>query len=428
MTDHPTGTVGAFVDNTTGLGFTSFWASTAPMGFRRLESALRQLNCVTLNVSNPRIPIRPLVVRWQRCIAADYASLKLRRAACEPGDDYAGGATAGSTTYYGIPPSPNAPQQKKRKEKCGVRNTPGRITSARGKASLSHSHLAIMPQFHAADVQAPTFPGPILPDNNPPSAQAIRALAHPSAVWNLYRVVHDNVHFEHTTYGYFNAVLNTVLPTHRGYQVIHLLSVLYLPLNHGRLRSNILCLGVLGTNMEGLRAPSGGNIVAELVRYLLLTRHSSDKPCPTHVLSLFPVTGREANIQYPDFMVTKTFPMPLGSPRRKHILTIIKIKVDSKDVEAVSEDPPRSTLAGAHTQLERYIDRIMRTQGISCEVPFEAYLVYGRFYQRVTVNTVQPFGGNWDQPEWIFVQPSAGHTPFLDILSQISATHWNMIS
>lgn len=35
---------------------------------------------------------------------------------------------------------------------------------------------------------------------------------------------------EHTTYGYFNAVLNTILPTHRGYQVIHLLSVfLYLP-------------------------------------------------------------------------------------------------------------------------------------------------------------------------------------------------------
>jgi hypothetical protein len=92
-------------------------------------------------------------------------------------------------------------------------------------------------------------------------------------------------------------------------------------------------------------------------------------------------------------MVTKTFPMPLGSPRRKHILTIIEIKVDSKDVEAVSEDPTRSTLAGAQTQLERYIDRIMRTQGISCEVPFVAYLVYGRFYQRVTVNTVQPFGG-----------------------------------
>ncbi|KAJ6608150.1 hypothetical protein B0H10DRAFT_531421 [Mycena sp. CBHHK59/15] len=40
-------------------------------------------------------------------------------------------------------------------------------------------------------------------------------------------------------------------------------------------------------------------------------------------------------------MVTKTFPMPLGSPRRKHILTVIEIKVDSKDVEAVSEDPPR---------------------------------------------------------------------------------------
>jgi hypothetical protein len=62
---------------------------------------------------------------------------------------------------------------------------------------------------------------------------------------------------------------------------------------------------------------------------------------------------RRISIQYPDFMVTKTFPMPLGSPRRKHILTIIEIKVDSKDVEAVSEDPPRSILAGAQTQLER---------------------------------------------------------------------------
>jgi hypothetical protein len=72
-----------------------------------------------------------------------------------------------------------------------------------------------MPQFHAADIQVPTFPGPILPDNNPPSAQAIRALAHPFAVWNLYRVLHDNIHFEHMTYGYFNAVLNTTADTPR---------------------------------------------------------------------------------------------------------------------------------------------------------------------------------------------------------------------
>ncbi|KAJ7753446.1 hypothetical protein B0H16DRAFT_1459346 [Mycena metata] len=250
-----------------------------------------------------------------------------------------------------------------------------------------------MSQFHAADVEAPLFPGPILRDDNPPSAQSIRDLAHPFAVWNLYRAVHDNVHFEHTvtTYGYFNAVLNAILPTHRGYQI----EVQY-PLRR-----------VLDTNMEALRAPLGENIVAELS---------------------FPVTGRETNIQYPDFMVTKTFPMPLDSPRRKHILTIIEIKVDSKDVEAVSEDPPRSTFAGAQTQLERYIDRITRTQGISCEAPFVAYLVYGRFYQRVTVDTVRPFGGSWDEPEWIFVRPSPEHTPFLDILCQISATHWNTIS
>ncbi|KAJ7718752.1 hypothetical protein DFH07DRAFT_784812 [Mycena maculata] len=243
-----------------------------------------------------------------------------------------------------------------------------------------------MPQFHAADIQAPTFPGPILPDNNPPSTQAIRALAHPFAVWNLYRVMHDNVHFEHTTYGYFNAVLNTILPTHRGYQI----EVQY-PLRQS-----------IGHQYGSSQSSIGGEYRSR--------------------------TGRETDIQYPDFMVTKAFPMPLGSPRRKHILTIIEIKIDSKDVEAVSEDPPRSTLAGARTQLERYIDRITRIQGISCEVPFVAYLVYGRFYQRVVVNTVQPFGGNWDQPEWIFVQPSPGHTPFLDILSQISATHWTMIS
>ncbi|KAJ7911206.1 hypothetical protein B0H13DRAFT_1876067 [Mycena leptocephala] len=128
-----------------------------------------------------------------------------------------------------------------------------------------------MPQFHAADVQAPTFPGPILPDNNPPSAQAIRALAHPSAVWNLYRVVHDNVHFEHTTYGDSSPIslISTSQPRKIEVQYPLPRSIGH---QYGRSQSSI-----------------GGNIVAELLQaerriYSILTYGY------------------------------KTFPMPLGSP------------------------------------------------------------------------------------------------------------------
>ncbi|KAJ6520851.1 hypothetical protein B0H19DRAFT_1204461 [Mycena capillaripes] len=244
-----------------------------------------------------------------------------------------------------------------------------------------------MAQFNAADIQEPPFPGSILHDNNPPTAHTILASVGPAAVWNLYRVLHDNIHYEHGTYGYWNAVLHAILPTDRGYQI----EAQY-PLRRS-----------VGHQYGSSQSSIGGEYRSRNV------------------------TGHETDIQYPDFMITKCFPMPLGSPRRKHVLTIIEIKVNSNDVEAFNT-PARGTVAGAQTQLERYVTRIAKTQGISSENPFVAYLVYGRLYKRVTVSAAQPLQAVWDDAEWIFVRASAGRDPFLNILSEISATHWNMVS
>jgi len=244
-----------------------------------------------------------------------------------------------------------------------------------------------MAQYNMADIQEPLFPGPILHDNNPPSAQAIRASINPAAVWNLYRVLHDNIHYEHGTYGYWNAVLHEILPGNRGYQV----EVQY-PLRQS-----------VGHQYGSSQSSVGGEYRSRLV------------------------TGRETDIQYPDFMITKCFPMPIGSSRRKHVLTIIEIKLDSEDAEAL-KDPFNGAVAGAQAQLERYVTRIAKTQGIRSEFPFVAYLVYGRLYKRVTVSTIQPLKLDWDDAEWIFVQASAGRVPFLDVLAEISTTYWNMVA
>ncbi|KAJ6553403.1 hypothetical protein B0H19DRAFT_1377918 [Mycena capillaripes] len=211
----------------------------------------------------------------------------------------------------------------------------------------------------------------------PPLRQSLPQSVRPSPSGTFTRQHLDNIHYEHGTYGYWNAVLHAILPTDRGYQI----EAQY-PLRRS-----------VGHQYGSSQSSIGGEYRSRNV------------------------TGHETDIQYPDFMITKYFPMPLGSPRRKHVLTIIEIKVDSNDVEAFNT-PARGT----------YITRIAKTQGISSENPLVAYLVYGRLYKRVTVSAAQPLQAVWDDAEWIFVRASAGRDPFLNILSEISATHWNMVS
>ncbi|KAF7363882.1 hypothetical protein MSAN_01046200 [Mycena sanguinolenta] len=168
-------------------------------------------------------------------------------------------------------------------------------------------------QLNEANIQPPLYPGAILHDNNHPTTQILLASVPPAAIWNLYRVVHDNVHFEHNTYGYWNTALQSILPARRGYQIDPQYPV----------RRNV-------HQYSSSQSSIGG------------THRNRNAP------------GRETGIQYPDFLITKCFPMPVGSERQKHILTFIEIKVDSDDVGVFETES--AVMGAAKSQVEAYIE------------------------------------------------------------------------
>ncbi|KAK7012858.1 hypothetical protein R3P38DRAFT_1563498 [Favolaschia claudopus] len=241
------------------------------------------------------------------------------------------------------------------------------------------------------DIQTPPYPPPLVAQPAPTPA-IILASVPQTAVWNLFRALEEQTHFETTTYGYWTSVLTSILPANRRFQIEP---------QYALRRS-----APQGHQPSNSQSSIGGE-------------HRGRE-----------VEGREPGLLLPDFMVTKAIPMVLGAARRKDVLSIIEIKTPFNDVGDFSRNPSPLDLAEAREQLENYVTRIAEIQG-HATFPFVAYLVYGRIYQSVT-GTQQPgqpvnlLQFVWDQADWVFVTPSPGHTPFLDKLARVSSDNWNL--
>jgi len=64
----------------------------------------------------------------------------------------------------------------------------------------------------------PNFPDK-LPASTPPTALQLYRSIPPATLWGVYRIVTEGVRHEKNTYGYFDAVFNSIFPVSQRFQV-----------------------------------------------------------------------------------------------------------------------------------------------------------------------------------------------------------------
>ena len=69
-----------------------------------------------------------------------------------------------------------------------------------------------------ATIVPPNFPDN-LPASTPPTALQLYRSIPAAALWGLYRIVTEGVRHEKNTYGYFDAVFNSIFPVSQRFQV-----------------------------------------------------------------------------------------------------------------------------------------------------------------------------------------------------------------
>ena len=135
---------------------------------------------------------------------------------------------------------------------------------------------------------------------------------------------------------------------------------------------------------------------------------------------------------YPDFIVSKVVPGPLGTPRIKQYIAVLEIKNCSEPLTPIRNRTVY--LKNCINQLIRYCARIgmMPNAQVPDGEPFQAYLVFGSLYTRLEF--VHPVGGNGPvlaaQP-WqpVFQQLGANTVdtaPFTYRMCELAHRYWNL--
>lgn len=75
-----------------------------------------------------------------------------------------------------------------------------------------------MHSLNPDDQKIPDFPGQLQPPDVPTVAEHFASVSE-YILYNLFRVGHENLHFETALYGPHNGILNILFPHECGYQV-----------------------------------------------------------------------------------------------------------------------------------------------------------------------------------------------------------------
>ncbi|KAJ6580255.1 hypothetical protein B0H10DRAFT_905660 [Mycena sp. CBHHK59/15] len=170
----------------------------------------------------------------------------------------------------------------------------------------------------------------------------------PSVRWTLFRVLTEGVRHEKNTYGYLDAALNSVFHPAQRFQINP---------------QYPLCPAVtVGTSAHEQNVSIGS------VGEIFGARG----------------TGREEDMLYPDFLVTKAIPRGLKTPRINRPVVLIEVKTM---VEAYTQIVRKNaTAAEALLQLGKYCEPMSESAfAVKEGAILPSFLVFGRFYTQLEI-------------------------------------------
>jgi len=142
------------------------------------------------------------------------------------------------------------------------------------------------------------------------------------------------------------------------------------------------------------------------------------------------LAGRE-QVKYPDFTLTKPLPRQHPTPRIHCNIGIIEIKTLS-DPEEKDVEKGNVSVDDALEQAVQYAERLSDSPFSRLEqnsLFISTYVVYGRYYTRITMTNHGAAGLLWQADPWQFVFEdfalAQGRAPLLYRLCELAVRHWD---
>ncbi|KAJ6530446.1 hypothetical protein B0H10DRAFT_2248187 [Mycena sp. CBHHK59/15] len=230
---------------------------------------------------------------------------------------------------------------------------------------------------------APQYPGPLVSARKPTARKLYESIP-PSVRWTLFRVLTEGVRHEKNTYGYLDAALT---------------SVSFIP--HSASRYNINPQYPLRPAVTVGTSAHEQNVSIGSVGEIFGARG----------------TGREEDMLYPDFLVTKAIPRGLKTPRINRPVVLIEVKTM---VEAERTQPPRRPCYNWGNIVNPESAFAVKEGAI-----LPSFLVFGRFYTQLEIAS----NGVYEARDWQYVFEEFAlpdRAPFLYRLCELAVLCWDV--